>query len=251
MIDFTYLLASVLTGWLIGSGVNYLADVLPLYRKFSRSACEYCSQPLKINHYVLLQPCNSCGARLKPRVVWVNLVTCIAFTVLSTVFGANPFLAFQSQLIFAFFALVTVIDIEHHLILHMVSLAGAVLLGAAGIYHHGISATLLGGATGFLAMLVLYLIGIWFGRILSKRKGMPVEEGLGFGDVTLATISGLLLGYPGISLGLFAAIVLGGAYSALVLVGTALRKTYSPFRTIPYGPFIAIAVFVLWIIGSA
>jgi prepilin signal peptidase PulO-like enzyme (type II secretory pathway) len=251
MIDYIYMITSLITGWLFGAGINYLADVLPLYRKLSRSACDYCSQPLTINHYVLLQPCQACGGKVKTRHFWVNAICLIVFTMIAYFNNNQPFYALQNQVIFAFFVLVTVIDIEHHLILHPISLTGALLLGGVGIFHHGVTKTLLGGLVGFSAMLVLYLIGIWFAKILSAKRGTSVEEGLGFGDVTLATVSGLLLGYPGISLGLFASILLGGAYSAVLLISTIVKKEYSPYRTIPYGPFIALAVFVLWMISSA
>jgi len=251
MIDYVYIFTSLLTGWLFGAGINYLADVLPLYRKLSRSACDYCSQSLTINHYVILQPCQSCGGKVKNRYVWVSMSCLIGFTVIAYLYNYQTFYALLNQFVFAFFMLVTVIDIEHHLILHPVSLAGGFLLGGVGIYHHGLTKTLLGGLVGFIAMLVLYLIGVWFAKILSAKRGTSVDEGLGFGDVTLATISGFLLGYPGITLGLFAAILLGGAYSAIILVSTLVKKAYSPYRTIPYGPFIATAAFVLWIISSA
>ncbi len=251
MIDYANIFTSMITGWLFGAGINYLADVLPLYRKLVRSACDYCSKPNTINHYVLLHPCSACGGKVKNRYFWINMACLVVFSVISYLFNNQPSLALQNQVIFAFFVLVTVIDIEHHLILHVISLAGALILGVVGFYHHGLEKTLLGGLVGFIAMLVLYLIGIWFAKILSTRRGTPVEEGLGFGDVTLATISGFLLGYPGITLGLFSSILLGGLYSAVLLISTVAKKEYSPYRTIPYGPFIALAVFVLWLVSSA
>ncbi len=166
---------------------------------------------------------------------------------IATYFIQSPLTIIQGVFVFLFFSLVIIIDIEHHLILHPISIIGAVCLGIIGYIRHGGIATLLGGITGFGLMYLLYLIGIWFGLFLSKRRGTPVEEGLGFGDVTLAGVCGLLLGWPGIIIGLFFGILLGGFYSLILIVFSLIRKKYKPYRTIPYGPFIAMAVFVLWI----
>ena len=63
-------------------------------------------------------------------------------------------------------------------------------------------------------MLVLYLLGEVFVRYVSRRRGEPVNEvALGFGDVTLAGIAGLFLGWPGIAFGLILTVFAGGAFS--------------------------------------
>ncbi len=141
------------------------------------------------------------------------------------------------------FGLVIVIDLEHRLILHPVSLTGAVLGIIFGSVNHGILNTILGGAAGFGIMLVFYLLGILFLRFLSRNRDEEIDEvALGFGDVNLAGVIGLLLGWPGVIAGVFVAILLGGVISGIFLVVQKIRKKYQAFEALPYGPFLVISV---------
>jgi leader peptidase (prepilin peptidase)/N-methyltransferase len=150
-------------------------------------------------------------------------------------------------LLLAYFGLVAAIDLEHRLILHPVSLAGVVLVGGAGLLRHGILSTLLGGAAGFAIMLGLYYFGVIFIRWLKHRRGVSGDEiALGFGDVNLAGVIGLLLGWPGIIPGLFLAILLGGLGGILILLWMWLRKSYHPLAAMPYGPYLIAAAIYLF-----
>ena len=114
---------------------------------------------------------------------------------------------------------VVVIDLEHRLILHPVSIAGAVLAAIFGVWKHGWVETLIGGAAGFGMMWLLYLFGELFAKWMARRRGgLANEVALGFGDVNLAGVLGLLLGWPGIVLGLFLTILLGGVVSLLYIL---------------------------------
>ena len=68
---------------------------------------------------------------------------------------------------------------------------------------------------------------------------------LGFGDVNLAGVLGLLLGWPGIVLGLLLAILIGGVVSLVYLVVMAVLRRYHTFMAIPYGPFLIISAILL------
>jgi prepilin signal peptidase PulO-like enzyme (type II secretory pathway) len=104
----------------------------------------------------------------------------------------------------------------------------------------------LGGAAGFGIMLGFYLLGELFARWLRSRRGLPPEEvALGFGDVNLAGILGLLLGWPGITAGLILAILLGGAGSLLYILWMVIRRRYQSMAAIPYGPFMVLAAVIL------
>jgi len=151
-------------------------------------------------------------------------------------------------IILVYFGVVGLIDIEHRLIMHPVSLAGVVIGGAIGFWLHGWWQTLLGGLAGFAMMLGLYYLGFLFAKWLSRlRKEETDEEALGFGDVALSGVLGLLLGWPGIIGGLVLAILLGGAGSLVVLVYSLITRQYHTFMAIPYGPFlIAAAVLMLF-----
>ncbi|GAB4522313.1 MAG: hypothetical protein Fur0018_03840 [Anaerolineales bacterium] len=154
-----------------------------------------------------------------------------------------------SWAVLVYFAAVVVMDVEHRLILHVMSGTGAVLGGALGVWRHGVTATLLGGAAGFGGMLVLYWFGGWFGAWVARRRGDALDEvALGFGDVNLSGVMGLMLGWPGVAAGLVVAILLGGVFSGGYVLWMLVRRRYRAFEAIPYGPFVALATvwLLLW-----
>jgi leader peptidase (prepilin peptidase)/N-methyltransferase len=152
----------------------------------------------------------------------------------------------MSAIILGYFAVVAVIDYEHRAILYEESIFGAVIGLGAGYYLHGILPTILGGVTGFGIMLVLYYLGILFARVVSRlRKQEYLDPGLGYGDVTLAGVLGLLLGWPGITAGLVLGILLAGLVSAIYLVILVITHRYTIFSSIPYAPFLVVGSAIL------
>ena len=170
----------------------------------------------------------------------------------------NPRLPFPlAFLLLVYLAVVLVIDLEHRLILHPVSLVGAVLGLGIGIRLNsygttlttGIVNSLLGGAFGFGVMLVFYFIGEAYVRYMSKKRGLSSDEvALGFGDVNLSGILGLLLGWPAIIVGLFFAILAGGLVSLVIVIRMLISKNYKAFTAIPYAPFLILgALFLIYL----
>ena len=68
---------------------------------------------------------------------------------------------------------------------------------------------------------------------------------MGFGDVMLSVVMGLLLGWLGVFAGLIYTLLLGGLGSQVYLLFTLLRKRESQNLTLPYGPIIVLAMFLL------
>ncbi len=148
-----------------------------------------------------------------------------------------------AYLLLIYLGIVFVIDLEHRLIMHPVSITGAILGLGIGWYAHGLVPTLLGGAFGFGSMFLLYYLGELFTRYISKRRGEPVDEvALGFGDVNLCGVTGLLLGWPVILAGILFTIFAGGIGSLLVIAIMLIRKRYNAFTPIPYAPFLIFSV---------
>jgi leader peptidase (prepilin peptidase)/N-methyltransferase len=151
-----------------------------------------------------------------------------------------------SLIVLSFFSVVIVIDIEYKLILHPVSIFGAVLGLLVGIYLHGFIPSLLGGVVGFGTMLVLYWLGGVLLRFTARRRGEEIDDvALGFGDVNLSGVIGLMLGFPAVILGLFLAILIGGAVSLLYLVVMLVLGRYRLFSALPYGPFLVAGAVLL------
>ena len=74
------------------------------------------------------------------------------------------------------------------------------------------------------------------------------EEALGAGDVILATVLGLFLGWPLTWFGLVFGILLGGAISILLVLGLFISGQYKEkawMVFIPYGPYFLLSTFLL------
>jgi leader peptidase (prepilin peptidase)/N-methyltransferase len=238
----------LLLGWSIGALVNYCADVLPNKRRFIYPECINCNTRFSILNYLFFpRKCDNCGTNRAYRtwivesvyiliviILWLNIPENIGF--------------WLSLLLFFYFGIITIIDIEHHLILHFTSLFGLIIGLGIGIKLHGLYPTILGGLAGFAGMLILYFLGIGFSFLSSKFRNKPIEEeALGFGDVNLCGIIGLILGWPGIVAGLLLAIIIGGFVSLIYIAYLLISKNYHPNMALPYGPFIiASAIFLLF-----
>ena len=240
----TYL-TNLILGWIGANLVNYLADVLPIERKITAPKCNHCGGHLSWKYYILLNSCGHCGTKPSLRHKAI-LILGMLFTGLLVQFPVESLGNYGAILWLVYFSVVIVIDLEHRLILHPVSITGAGLGLIFGTVNHGFLDTILGGAAGFGLMLIFYYLGELFVRVLSKSRGEDIEEvALGFGDVNLAGVIGLLLGWPGIIAGIILAILIGGVVSGGFLVLQVLRKKYQAYQALPYGPFLVLSAVVL------
>jgi len=242
-------LINMIWGWIGANLVNFLADILPSERKITTPKCNRCGEHLSWKFYVLLESCRHCGTEpsLRHKIV---LILGPIFTGLLAQFPLESLGNFGAILWLVYFSVVIVIDLEHRLILHPVSITGAGLGFIFGTVNHGFLNTILGGGAGFGLMLILYYLGELFVKVLSKSRGEEIEEiALGFGDVNLAGVIGLLLGWPGIIAGIILAILIGGVVSGGYLVLQVLRKKYQAYQALPYGPFLVLSAVVLLFIS--
>lgn len=243
-------LVALLAGWAAGVLVNYASDVLPVKRRLGTPNCLKCNEPLGWKNYLLFNNCRSCGRSMgaRPYIIVVVFVLASIFVWFYPPASLNYVLGL---LVLVYFGIVTVIDLEHRLILHPVSVVGALLGLVVGTMAHGVSSTLLGGVAGLAIMGFLYFIGTLFAKYRAKKLGKDdEEEALGFGDVILGGILGLMLGWPFIWFGLLLGILAGGMIS-LVIIGYLLvsgkYQTLSFF--IAYGPYLILgATLVMFII---
>jgi leader peptidase (prepilin peptidase) / N-methyltransferase len=245
------LVVPVLAGWFSGWIVNYLADVLPSTRRLSPPTCAHCGERYSLADYLTFRSCRKCGQGrgLRALLVQVAMLAVSAYTWIRP----NRMGYALGLVLLTYFAVIVVIDLEHRLILHPTSIFGAVFGLGLGSWLHGAVPTLVGGLAGLGIMSALYGFGLLFARYRAgrlKATGQPAddEEALGFGDVILAGILGLILGWPFIWFGLLLGILLGGVIG-LVLVGSwlaARRLRQNALMTfMPYGPFFVASVFFM------
>jgi leader peptidase (prepilin peptidase)/N-methyltransferase len=82
--------------------------------------------------------------------------------------------------------------------------------------------------------------------VVNRRKGQPVNDvALGFGDVNLSGVLGLILGWPVILIGLVVAVLIGGIVSLIYIVVKLITRKYEAFMALPYGPFLVLGAVLL------
>ena len=120
----------------------------------------------------------------------------------------------------------------------------------AGISENGFQNTIIGGITGYSVFYLIYQ----FGRVLFKKikiRGIlyQANDPIGFGDVKLAAVTGLVLGWPSITTGLLAAVSIGGIVSLFIILNRLLTGKYKPYIQIPYGPNIIAGMIIAILLG--
>ena len=254
------IIAIVILGWFSGVGINWLADSLPLYRKFAVPRCPACTAPFPPVAWFAIPAiisrtwwCEYCGTRRQTRTLLVELFA-TAGTIVIYLWSSSPASFWSAFIVSVIFLLIIVIDIEHKLILHIVTFPAAVIFILLGFLDPDMSLgrTLLGGAVGFGIFFLLYLLGTLFARTYARGQDAEEDEiALGFGDVTLATIIGLAVGFPGVIEALLRGILAAGLFSIAYLIYMKVRRRYSVFTPIPYGPFLILGAWWVYFWGWA
>ena len=246
-----------LLGTAIGSFLNVCIDRLPVGKSIIRpsSHCDACQHRLSPSDLIpvfsylwLRRRCRYCGTPIPFRPFWVEVGTGFLFAVVYWHFGLSlEFLvtAFYGSL----FIVIGVIDLEHQLILNkivypsvVVALIISVFLPPSEIFLlpwpwlAGIVNGLIGGATGFVYLLIPFLIA----RPIYKGKGM------GEGDVKMAALIGLVTGFPLVLVALIMASVLGGLVAVVLLLFKIKRRK----EAIPFGSFLSLATMATLLWGS-
>jgi leader peptidase (prepilin peptidase)/N-methyltransferase len=236
-------------GLVVGSFVNVVIYRVPRGESLLRpgSHCPNCRAAIRPWHnvpvlgwLVLRGRCADCLAPISPRYPLVEAATAALFVAVSARFGPSPVLPAYLYLAAVAIALamidVDVMRLPNTIVLPSY-LVGAVLLVPVGAV--GADWAACGrGALAMAALLAFYL-------------GLAVlyPGGMGLGDVKLAGLLGLYLGWLGwgqVLVGTFAAFLLGGSVGvALLVTRRAGRRT-----AIPFGPaMLAGALLALFVAG--
>jgi leader peptidase (prepilin peptidase)/N-methyltransferase len=145
-----------------------------------------------------------------PLAFWLVLAACLYFAVMAV--------------------RLTIIDVRHHLLPNRIvfpsyAVAGALLLAAAAVAWAGPTPALRVVAGAAILWLFYFVLRFVY------------PPGMGFGDVKLAGVLGMYLGYLSwghLFAGTFLAFLLGGLWSLVILA--ARRGTLK--SAIPFGPFM-------------
>lgn len=239
-------LGAVILGLLAGALVNTLADRVvgidePIW---SASQCRKClallpaPSPLALREFFAPhRVCGACGQRASLRRPLVQLALAalmpIALWRVSTAPGSGALPAWalfcMAAASLATLAFIFTVDLEHRLIydLSIFPLTLALLL-LTGVFDRG---HLISVAFGGLLSAAIFLLFYGLGWLVYR------QEALGFGDVKLALLLGVIVGWPGLTTTLLITAVSGAIVSMLLLAsGSVERRAF-----IPFGVFMAAA----------
>ena len=244
--------AAGLLGVLIGSFLNVVVHRVPLGRSVVSppSACPACGTPVRprdnvpvVSWLLLRRRCRDCSEPISARYPAVELATGLAFAAVAALAWRDDrtlwVLPALLYLVAASIAL-TLIDVDVRRLPDAIVLPSyvvvLVLLAGASVAEGDwwpLARAALAGAAAFAAYFALVLV---------------YPAGMGFGDVKLAGVLGLVLGWYGWSelvVGLFLGFLLGG------LVGTALLALRLATRKsmIPFGPYMIAGAWVALLAG--
>jgi len=236
-------------GTAVGSFLNVVIDRGPQERTVlaGRSACDWCGRTLNwaemvpvLSYLCLRGRCRTCAGRLSRQYPLVEGLTGVVFAavfwwVTSDGGGSFPWVRFVSCLILASGLLVILVSdfkyclIPDRVIWPLISLA---ILARATFSPPlwGLPLFVALGASAFFTFLILITRG----------------RGMGWGDVKLAFLLGLVGGWPRAVVGFGLSFLTGAAVGLmLVLMG---RKSLK--QTIPFGPFLIGGAFLSLIFGQ-
>ncbi len=213
----------------------------------SRSHCPDCHKVLKWHDLIPVLSfvwqkgrCRYCGQRISWQYPLVEISTGLLFLLVFNFqfsnFSQSP--TFQLlNLIYYFFIIsvlivVFVYDLKHYIIPDQV-IYPAIVIGLIFNFNSSNFKNFILSALG--ASLFFFLI-----VLLTKGKGM------GMGDVKLAFLMGLILGWPGI----FAALIMAFFSGALVGMGLLAAGKKKIKSEIPFGPFLAGSTILILLLGQ-
>jgi len=246
-------IVSALFGSAIGSFLNVCIDRLPTGRSllYPPSHCETCQHPLSpkdlipvLSYLWLRRRCRYCHAPIPSRPFWVEVGSAFLFAFTYWHYGLSvdfAVVAFYGCL----FIVLGVIDLEHELILNKIVYPVAVVALVISIFRPppgiidislpwpllGMVNGVIGGAIGFVFLLIPLLI---------------YPKGMGWGDVKMAGLIGLVTGSRLVLVALLMGVILGGLVAGILL----LLKIKKRKEAIPFGPFLSLATMATLIWGS-
>ncbi len=244
-------IAFALLGTVFGSFLNVCIDRLPAGKSlvYPPSHCEACQHRLSpkdlipvFSYLWLRRHCRYCHQPIPRRLFWVEVGSGLLFALTYWHYGLSAEFA-VTTFYCCLFIVLGVIDVEHKLILNkivypaaVVALIISVFLPSPGTIDVSLpwpeSANgIIGGAIGFVFLLIPARI---------------YRGGLGWGDVKMAALVGLVTGFPLVFAALLMGVVLGGLVAGILLL-LRIKKRKEP---IPFGPFLSLATMATLLWGS-
>lgn len=238
--DFFYLVIGALVGLVFGSGLNAWAwrsehDNL---RGRTRSACTACGRTLRwselipvVSFCMLRGKCATCRAPIPPWYVMTEVVGGLLGALVAASSLSEPDVVVSVIIKGIFVGIVFAValyDGVYQLIPMPVVYAGGVLALMAQIFYIH--------ASPFSVLIAILVAGIFFGGQYAISRG----RWIGAGDIPLAIMLALWLGWPGFGIAVWFAYVLGAIVGVVFL---ALRKA-TRVTVLPLGTFLCVGALI-------
>lgn len=237
-----------LFGLIVGSFLNCVIYRLEVKQSFlrGRSFCPHCKHTLSWQDLIpvfsflfLHAKCRYCSKRISWQYPAVELATGILFILIFWILDFGFGLTFGFWiLISSLLIIIFVFDLKHFIIPDKVVYPAIIIasifnfqfliFNQFSIFNSLILSAL--GASAFFLFIVL----------VSRGKSM------GIGDIKLAFLMGLLLGFPYILVALFFSFLIG----AIIGIGLILAKRKTMKSEVPFGPFLVIGTFIALFCGE-
>jgi len=235
-----YYLFAFIFGSLIGSFLGVVSERLVQGRSifWGRSICDKCGKTLKwyelipiVSFLVLKGKCSKCRKKIGLKVLFIEVLTGL-LTMSALLYFYTHNLTVVDGIIFLLiiytFIVIFFIDLKFGIIPDILTLIILVLVSSRIYFISGpVVPNLISALGALLFFLSLFLI--------TKGKGM------GFGDVKLSFVLGLLLSYPLIVVSLYLSFLTGAAVSIILVI---LKKKSFRGGIIPFGPFLVFGTVI-------
>ncbi|HVF75057.1 MAG TPA: prepilin peptidase [Acidimicrobiales bacterium] len=241
---------AALFGLVVGSFLNVVIYRVPRKESVStpRSRCPHCGTQLAardnvpvLSWLLLRGRCRTCRTAIAPRYPLVEAGTGVLFAVVAARLHDDA-AALPAFLVLAAACLaISLIDFEHFIVPNRIVyptlfLMAPLFLAAAVVDGDwsSLRGAALGGVLGFGILFVIHVIS---------------PRGMGFGDVRLAGLLGVALGWLDLGhvlLGLF----LGFLTASVVSVALIASKRRTRKDRVPFGPFLAVGAFLALLVGE-
>ena len=236
-------------GLAVGSFLNVVIYRVP--RKESivkpRSRCPGCGTTLAskdnipvVSWLLLRGRCRTCGEPISARYPLVELLTAALFVVTAVRLGVDAALP-AFLVVVAGLVAISAVDLERFIVPNRILyptlfVAAPLLLAAAAIDGDWdrVKTAAIGGCLGWILLFAVHMVS---------------PAGMGFGDVRLAGLIGMTLGW--LSIGhVLVALFLAFLVAAVVGVGLMLTGVKGRKDKVPFGPFLATGAMLALVFGG-
>ncbi|MCK9578479.1 prepilin peptidase [bacterium] len=206
-------------------------DLVPVFSFLSlRGKCRYCKDKISWQYPMV---------ELGTGIVFALIYYYLGFSLLGNFSGYQIWNLFYLWIVFSLLIIAFVYDARHYLIPDRITFSGIIvsfLWIGFSFYSKILTA---GEVLGFVysgVFAALFFFCLWF---FSRGKAM------GFGDVKLVFLMGLVLGFPNIIVALFFAFMTG-AVVGIILIIRGAKKMKSQ---VPFGPYLIVGTLFALLYG--